>query len=53
MLKSLNNKITKTYVGYTNNLNLRLENIILAKEQNLLVVISGKLSIKKDFMIKD
>ena len=25
MLKSLNNKITKTYVGYTNNLNLRLE----------------------------
>ena len=25
MLKSVNNKITKTYVGYTNNLNLRLE----------------------------
>ena len=25
MLKSVNNKITKTYVGYTNNLNLRLK----------------------------
>ena len=25
MLKSVNYKITKTYVGYTNNLNLRLE----------------------------
>ena len=25
MLKSVNNKITKTYVGYTNKLNLRLE----------------------------
>ena len=25
MLKSVNNKITKTYVGYTNNLNSRLE----------------------------
>ena len=25
MLKSVNNKIIKTYVGYTNNLNLRLK----------------------------
>ncbi len=25
MLKSVNTKITKTYVGYTNNLNLRLK----------------------------
>ena len=25
MLKSVNNKMTKTYVGYTNNLNLRLK----------------------------
>ena len=25
MLKSINNKIIKTYVGYTNNLNLRLK----------------------------
>ena len=53
MLKSVNNKIIKTYVGYTNNLNLRLKKHNTGKGAKSTRGLNGKLSIKKDFMIKD
>ena len=53
MLKSVNNKIIKTYVGYTNNLNLRLKKHNTSKGAKSTRGYKWKIIYKKNFMIKD
>ena len=53
MLKSVNNKINKTYVGYTNNLNQRLKKHNLGVGAKSTRGYKWKIIYKKNFMIKD
>ena len=52
MLKSLNIKITKTYVGYTNNLNLRLKKHNSSKGAKSTRGLKWKIIYKKRFYDK-
>ena len=52
MLKSVNNKITKTYVGYTNKLNLRLKKHNTSKGAKSTRSFKWKIIYKKKFYDK-
>ena len=52
MLKSINSKIQRSYVGYTNNLISRIRKHNTGLEQNQQEDINGKSSIRKNFMIE-
>ena len=52
MLKSVNNKIIKTYVGYTNNLNLRLKKHNTSKGAKSTRGLKWKIIYKKRFYDK-
>ena len=52
MLKSVNNKIIKTYVGYTNNLNLRLKKHNTSKGAKSTRGFKWKIIYKKKFYDK-
>ena len=52
MLKSVNNKITRTYVGYTNNLNLRLKKHNIGKGAKSTRGYKWKIIYKKRFYDK-
>ena len=52
MLKSVNNKIIKTYVGYTNNINLRLKKHNSSKGAKSTRCFKWKIIYKKRFYDK-